>query len=164
MRQVKYVLLSVLVVTGVVLASSDSREQFSVALQAPSGPVKTGSEVRVRATTTNTSDHEIRFARGFGEQEFDLEIDVRDEKGQTPPLTEAYRQLKEHPSSRWGSYSTYVLEPDKSFEDELVVTKLYVLTRPGKYTISVTRGQRPLLQTLGKSGVKSNSITVTVIP
>jgi hypothetical protein len=55
-----------------------------------------------------------------------------------------------------------VLEPSKSFEDELVVTKFYILTRRGKYTISVTRGQRPMWQTLGKGGVKSNIAFFTV--
>lgn len=164
MRLAKHVLFSLLFCSGVALASSDSTEPFSVTLQPPSTPVKVGSEVQVKATTTNTSDHAIRFARGFGEREFDFDIDVRDEKGQTPPLTDIYRELKEHPTSRWGSYSTYVLDPGKSFDDQLVVTKLYAITRPGKYTISVTRGQRPMWQTLGKGGVTSNSVTVTIIP
>jgi hypothetical protein len=137
-------------------------QPFSVTLQPPTGSVKAGSEVRVKVTTTNTSDHEIRFARGFGEEEFDFEVEVRDAQGNTPPLTESYRDLKEHPTLRWGSYSTYVLEPSKSFEDGLMVTKLYVLTRPGKYTISVTRGQRPMWETMGKGGVKSNIVSLTV--
>jgi len=162
MRLLKNVFLSALLCTGVVIPPLGAQEPFSVTLQPPTGPVKAGSEVRVKATTTNTSDHAIRFARGFGEQEFDFEIEVQDEQGQTPPLTEAYRQMKEHPTSRWGSYSTYVLEPGKSFGDELVITKLYTITRPGKYTISVTRGQRPMWQTPGKSGVRSSSITVTI--
>lgn len=145
-------------------SSPDQGQPFSVTLQPLTSPVKAGAEVRVKVTTTNTSDHEIRFAKGFGQEEYDFEIEVRDARGKTPPLTESCRNLKEHPTSRWGSYSTYVLEPGKSLEDELVVTKLYILTRPGKYTVSVTRGQRPMYQTLGKGGVKSKSVTVTVIP
>jgi hypothetical protein len=135
---------------------------FSVKIQPPPGPVKAGSEVRVKVTITNSSDHEIRFARGFGNEEFDFEIEVRDEKGKPPPLTESYRKLNEQPTSRWGSYSTYVLEPGKSFENELAVTKLYILTQPGKYTVSVTRGQRPMWETMGKGGVKSNIVSLTV--
>lgn len=163
MQVVKQVIIQVLV-CAVILQAQASTGPISVTVQPPAGPVKAGSELRVKVTTTNTSDHEIRFARGFGEQEFDFDIEVRDEKGQTPPLTETYRQLKEHPSSRWGSYSTYVLEPGKSFDDDLVVTKLYKITQPGKYNISVTRGQRPMWQTLGKGGATSNSVTVTVTP
>jgi hypothetical protein len=163
MRLIEKVVKQVLVCTSLLQASS-SAPSFSVTLQAPTAAVKAGSEVRIRVTTTNNSDHEIRFAKGFGEEEFDFEIEVRDEKGQTPPLTEAYSELKEHPTSRCGSYSTYVLEPGKSFDTDLVVTKLYKITQPGKYTISVTRGQRPMWQTLGKGGVRSNSVTVSVIP
>jgi hypothetical protein len=164
MKIAKYLLLSFLLCAGIVASSPDQGQPFSVTLQPPTGPVKAGSEVRVKVTTTNTSDHEIRFAKGFGQEEYDFEIEVRDEQGKTPPLTESYRNLKEHPTSKWGSYSTYVLEPGKSLEDELAVTRLYILTRPGKYTVSVTRGRRPMYQTLGKGGVKSKSVTVTVIP
>ena len=163
MRLINKIAKHVLVCT-VILQAPASTLPISVTVQPVPGPVKTGSELRVKVTTTNTSDHEIRFARGFGEQEFDFDIEVREEKGQTPPPTETYRQLKDHPSSRRGSYSTYVLEPGKSFDEDLVVTKLYKITQPGKYTISVTRGQRPMWQTLGKGGATSNSITVTVTP
>ena len=155
----------VLVCTAV-LHASGSPPSYSVTLQAPTAPVRAGSEVRVRATTTNTFDHEIRFAKGFGEEEFDFEIEVRDEKGQVPPLTQPYSELKEHPASRRGSYSTYVLEPGKSFDTDLVVTKLYKITQPDKYTVTVTRGQRPMWQLLGndreKNSVKSNTIAITV--
>jgi hypothetical protein len=149
-----------------VTQASGAPPQYSVTLQAPTAPVKAGSEVRVKATTTNTSDHEIRFAKGFGEEEFDFEIEVRDEKGQAPPLTQPYSQLKEHPASRRGSYSTYVLESGKSFDDDLVLTKLYKITQPGKYTVSVMRGQRPMWQLLDKeakkNSAKSNTITITL--
>jgi hypothetical protein len=163
MRLIYRVAKQVLICT-VILQASASTLPISVTVQPTVGPVKAGSELQVKVTTTITSDHEIRFARGFGEQEFDFDIEVRDEKGQAPPLTETYRQLKDHPSSRRGSYSTYVLEPGKSFDDDLVVRRLYKITQPGNYTISVTRGQRPMWQTLGKGGAMSNSITVTVTP
>ena len=139
-------------------------EPFSVTMHPPEAPVRIGAEVRMSVTTRNTSNHEIRFARGFGDQELDFQIEVRDPQGKTPAMTESYRNFKEHPTSRGGSYSTYVLEPGKSFDDELVVTKLYVLAVPGKYTISVTRGQRPMWQTPKNRGVGSSPVTVTLIP
>jgi uncharacterized protein (DUF58 family) len=157
-------LFSIVLFCGPVLSSSGQAQPFSVTLQPPAGPVKAGSEVRVKVTTTNTSNHEIRFAKAFGEEEYDFDVEVRDAQGKTPPITESYRNVKQHPASRWGSYSTYALAPGKSLEEELVVTKLFTLTQPGKYTILVTRGQRPMWHTRGKGGLKSNSITVTVIP
>jgi hypothetical protein len=137
---------------------------FSVALHPPVGPTKTGDEVVLTAVTMNTSDHEVRFARSFARREevYDYDIEIKDNQGRMPRLTEAYSRLREHPTSRWGSYSTYVLLPGKSFEEELVLTKLYDLKRPGEYTVSVLRGQRPIWQTQSKAAVKSNTITITV--
>lgn len=135
-------------------------EPFSVTLRAPDVPVKVGSDLHLSVIVTNISDHEIRFAKGFGNEEYDVDFEVRDAEGKTPPLTTSYREAKQHPG--WGSYSTYVLEPSKSFEDDLVLTKLYVITQPGKYTVSITRGKRPLWQDLKQGTVKSNTITVTI--
>lgn len=140
-------------------------QDFSIELHGPSVGIEVGSEIHVVATITNTSDHEVRFAKGFGAEEFDFEIEVRDEQGKTPPLTESYRNLKEHPASRWGSYATVVLEPRKSFDDDLVVTNLYLL-KPGKYEVRVTGGKRPMWQIPSnerqKTTVTSNTIILTV--
>jgi hypothetical protein len=99
MRLIYKVAKQVLICT-VIFQASASTLPISVTVQPTAGPVKAGSELQVKVTTTNTSDHEIRFARGFGEQEFDFDIEARDEKGQAPPPTETYRQMKDHPSSR----------------------------------------------------------------
>lgn len=140
-------------------------QESSIKLHGPAVGIAVGSEIHVVATITNTSDREVRFAKGFGNEKFDFEIEVRDEQGKTPPPTESYRDLKEHPTSRWGSYSTVVLEPGKSFDDDLVVTRLYLL-RPGKYEVRVTRGKRPMWQIPSnerqKTTVTSNTITLTV--
>lgn len=140
-------------------------QEFSIKLHGPTVGIEVGSEIHVVARITNTSDHEVRFAKGFGEEEFDFEIEVRDEQGKTSPLTESYRNLKEHPTSRRGSYSTVVLEPGKSFDDDLMVTHLYLL-KAGKYEVRVTRGKRPMWQIPSnerqKATVTSNTITLTV--
>ena len=98
MKLVKYFLLSIPFCTEVVLSSLGQGQPFSVTLQPPTTAVKGGAEVRVKAKTTNTSDHEIHFAKGFGDEEF--EIEVRDAQGKTPPLTESHQDLKEHPTPR----------------------------------------------------------------
>jgi hypothetical protein len=156
-------LIAILIISATIQGSSGA-PPFSVALRPPVGPIKAGDQVVLTAVTTNTSDHEVRFARSFAPREevSDYDIDIKDSEGQTPPLTEAYSRLREHPTARWGSYSTYALLPGKSFEEELIVTKLYDLNRPGKYTVSVLRGQRPTWQTQGKAAVRSNTITITV--
>ena len=45
------------------------------------------------------------------------------------------------------------LDPGKTAKCELIISDLYDLSRPGKYTIRVHRGS-----------VKSNVITATVVP
>jgi hypothetical protein len=151
------------------LPISGSDPGFSLELRSPAGPVKSGDEVRLRATVINASDHEIRFARPLGLQneEIDYAIEVSDAPGQQPAITPFFRQLQE---KHYGleSYMTCILEPGKSFEDELVITRLYALTAPGEYTIRVARGTQPVWQLLGKdqakNTVKSNAITITVSP
>ena len=143
---------------------SDTNQLFSLTLHAPSTPLKSGADVRLRVTVTNISDNTIRFGRTPGivpEEESSYDIEVRNAPGQLPPLTPFFRHLKENPASTWGSYTTYSLEPGKSFDDELVITKLYVLTEPGKYTIWVARGQDPLEKS-GKGVVKSDDISLTI--
>ena len=140
---------------------------FSLKLQPPAGSVKSGEEVRLRATIINISDHEIRFARPLGlqDEEIDYVIEIRDAHGQQPAITPFFRKLKEM-NYGFQSYMTYVLEPGKSFDDELVITRLYSITAPGEYTIRVGRGIRPASELSGKDRadniVKSNVITVKV--
>jgi hypothetical protein len=145
-------------------ARSDTNPLFSVTLHPPTAPIKSGADVRLRVTVTNISDHSVRFGRTPGitpEEELSYHIEIRDAPGKVPPLTPFFHRLREDPGSSWGSYTTYSLEPGKSFDDELVITKLYVLTQPGRYTIWVARGQDPLEKS-GKGVVKSNAITLTV--
>ena len=97
--------------------------------------------MHVKTTITNTSNHEIRFAVGFGNPTSDYDVEVADADGRVPPLTPEFRDLKENPSSGWGSYATRVLKPGESFDEDLVVRHLYKL-EPGVYTVQVARGIR----------------------
>src|SRR5689334_20214550 len=108
MKFAKQVIFFVVLCTSVAPASSGQGQPFSVTLRPPPGPIKAGAEVRVKVTTANTSDHEIRFAKGFGVPESDLEIEARDMQGKTPPITDSYRNLKQLRTSTGGSHSSYV--------------------------------------------------------
>jgi hypothetical protein len=135
-------------------------QEFSLKLQGPSTAATRNSEVHVKTTITNTSNHEIRFAVGFGNHEFDYDVEVADADGRVPPLTPAFRHLKENPSSWWGSYATRVLKPGESFDEDLVVTHLYKL-EPGEYTVQVARGIRGHVDSSSER-IKSNVIQLTV--
>jgi hypothetical protein len=161
-------LVAVFVCAGT-LPVGGSELEFSVKLHAPAEPVKSGEEVRLRASVVNVCDHDVKFARPLGlqDEEIDYAIEIRDAHGQQPAITPFYRKLK---AMNYGfqSYMTYVLEPGKSFDDELVITRLYSITAPGEYTIRVARGVRPAWQLLGNDDanklVKSNTIVVRVTP
>jgi len=150
--------------SGAAFAAPGSKQPFSLTLHPPPGPVKVGGELRLRVTVTNNSNGDIRFARSPGivpQEELSYHIEVRDAHGRPAPITPFFRHLKDNPGSMWGSYLSYTLGPGKSFEDELLVTKLYTLAEPGKYTVWVARSQEPWPK-LTKDSVRSGSITVNV--
>lgn len=57
-------------------AFSTTTQQFSLKLEGPNIAVKSDSEIHVKATITNISSREIRFAVGFSNNEFDYDIEV----------------------------------------------------------------------------------------
>lgn len=149
-------------------ADADTRaeNQFSVSLRAPDKPIKSGAELRLKVTVTNVSDHDVQFARTPGttpDETLSYRVEIRDEQGEVPNQTPFFRNLNENPSSFFGSFVTYMLGPGKSFDDSIVVTRLYTLTKPGKYRIWVARGQQPL-RFSPKYTVTSNEITALVTP
>lgn len=147
-------------------ADSNAKNLFSLRIEAPSEPIKLGAELRLKVTVTNISGSGIRFGRTPGplpDETLSYHIEVRDEHGQIPPLTTFSRDLNEHRTAIGGSYITYTLAPGKSFEDELVITQLYTLAKPGRYTIWVARAQGTFEKD-GKAAVRSNEITITVAP
>ena len=89
------------------------------------------------------------------------EIEVRNDKGLSAPPSAYLRDLRNKTNVSFSSNLAQWLKPGESFVDEILVTKFYDLSQPGKYTISVTRDIPPA-QNLGKGTVRSNTITVTV--
>ena len=143
-------------------STSYARQLFSLTLLAPNEPVKTGSELSLTITVTNTSDHNLSFGIAPGiapDQTMSYNIEIRDTRGQEAPPTPFLRDLREHPTPTSGSVFGYTLTPGNSYKEQLVITRLYVL-RPGKYTIQVARSQEPRPNTAAI--VKSNTITITV--
>jgi hypothetical protein len=142
-----------------------AKQLFSLSIAAPSEPVKSGVELRLSVTVTNTSDRTIGFIRSPGllpEEGYRYEIEVRDAGGHPAPSSAHMRDLKNKTTATFESNVARWLKPGESFVDEIDVTKFYDLSQPGKYTISVARPIPPA-QNLGEGKVKSNSITVTVV-
>lgn len=149
-----------------ILAPANSKQLFSLALSAPKEPIKAGANLDLLVTVTNTSARKIAFIVSPGplpEDGWQYEITVRDSLGRPAPPSAYVRNLdKRLPLYPGGSTVGRTLAPGESFVDEVDVTMLYDLSRPGKYTISVSRDFPPR-QNLGEGRVLSNTITVTVV-
>ena len=148
-------------------ANGDARanDQFSITLNAPDKPIKSGPELRLKATVTNITEHDVVFERTPGtlpDETLSYHVEIRDERGQAPEKTAFFRDRNENQGA-FGSYTRYVLKPGESFDDAIEVTRLYTLAKPGKYRIWVARGQRALGGP-PKDAIRSNEITVLVTP
>jgi len=139
---------------------------FSLTLSSFVKVIKAGSEARLEIVLKNTSNHEFSITKSNAEDraESHYYIDVRDSKGRPVPDTEyahTVSNLNSKPTTQFVfSEVVHTLNPGESLSDIAVITKLYDLSRPGEYTIIVSR---KISRELGKGTVKSNPITITVI-
>jgi hypothetical protein len=131
---------------------------FTLTLEAEENAVKAGSEVKVDITLRNSSNRAMYIS--YGSSELDYAFEVRDSQNRIPPETEFARKSKGR--AYVSSDTVFNLQPGESLPKALVVlTKFYDLSRPGKYTIQVSRA---VPKEAGGGTIKSNPITITVTP
>jgi hypothetical protein len=146
------------------LAASSPKQLFSLTIAEPKEPLKSGTELRLLVTVTNTSNRTISFITSPGpipEDGLLYEIKVRDEQGHSAPPSAYLRTRDTHIPMDYGSRLARALSPGESFVDQITVTRFYDLSQPGKYTIAVALAIPPR-QNLGKGVIKSNSISITI--
>jgi hypothetical protein len=163
-----FVLAAIVAILGAKLAQS-AEPPFAVAIVssgdailAGSGVRKAGSPIFLLVTLTNNSTKTVSVPS------FDREyytIDVRDEHGKSAPEKDEARQAKEAmkaPNTRMiRSGVTEELKPHETSRHTIDLSQYVDVSRPGKYTMQVTR---QLPEELGPGMVKSNTITVIVTP
>jgi len=148
--------------------SQTSQQPFTITISAEKNQVKSGDEVGIDIVMTNTSNHDIDCA-SYGSNALDrnYRYEVFDEQGPVPKIKRKYPEIGET-----GSLSPCTIKPGGSAHaDGGLISILYDFSRPGKYTIQVSRpvwgdDQRP--GTAGtvqnnQADVKSNIITITVV-
>jgi hypothetical protein len=154
------------IIFSAAISTSADTPLFSVTLDTPRAPLKSGAKLVLRVTVKNTSDHNIPFKRTNNPQsneEFRYEIDVRDGSGHRAPPSAQVRALQGQISMVEDiNNHAYWVKPGESYSDDLEITKLFDLT-PGEYTVWVSkdllsRQPRP------EDTVKSNPVTVVVQP
>jgi hypothetical protein len=155
-----FLLLSMLCGSGLSSAqtakTSPELPQFSVAVSAANKLAKAGSSVVIEVALTNVSDETIGLSAEAGRDEGQwYTVDVRRQNGTMASA------LQHRPAGNMvppgavkvDVYSavTVELKPREARKEKVVISDLFDMSRPGRYSVQVTCG-----------GAKSNTITVTV--
>jgi hypothetical protein len=161
-------LIAATLVTQSAGTRANAEAPFSITIKAVQETVTSNSEVRIGVTLTNISNREISSYKVNGNGQAELGgyiVDIRTDKGNRPAETKYQRKITTGEDAP-GESSVLVisggyvpLKSGESLRDEIVATKLFDLSQPGKYEIRVTK-----IDEQSKIIVRSNAITVSVIP
>lgn len=134
-------------------------QPFTLTLEAPERPLKAGKPLTLRVTVTNTSDHAMRVpvTRAPADVMVIYRVNVLDGLGRPVPRRPSLKNR-----IWYGRMGSAELQPGKSLTDEVSITYLYDLSRPGRYRVWVAelvhRGPNA-----PNDMARSNTITVTVV-
>ena len=109
------------------------------------------TQVRIRATLTNTSEHSVVFGRGVGAS---FGVSVNTENGTSAPKTIYWKRFESSPlEASSGPLIVGTLDPGKSVSEDIDVDLFYDMNLPGTYHIEASWND-----------VRSNAIQVSVAP
>jgi hypothetical protein len=141
------------------LLLANPKPPLTVAVSPTSQTVKSGADVRLKATITNTSSHALIF---FDRNRVcDYPIKIRDVDGNQPPETVA-KQQSHCDGKPWldgGRRVLVRLNPGDSVDEEITVSFYYDVRRTGTYKVQVSRH---LPDEITKEDASSNSATFVV--
>jgi len=154
-------------------ASKGGKPPFSLTINTMDQQVASDSLLKARVTLTNISDHDISIWKESTDDEggTTYKVEVHYDNGKMPPETKLGVVRNGHadeaqlsqvpPDERHLGFSgaCLVVKSGKSMTEEVSVSRLYDLSKPGKYVIQVSR-----VDEVTGMFVKSNAIAVTVTP
>jgi len=151
-----FLLILVALVTFNSAFGQTAKQPFTITISTDKPTVVAGSHVYIKIKLTNTSDHTVdrstAYSNGLDRQYL---YDVCDENGNS------VEKPGEHHELNGVSLATGELAPGETANGETRITTLYDLTKPGQYTVQLSR----FIGKDEKQGVvKSNTITITVVP
>jgi hypothetical protein len=162
---VKILFVAVLV-TSLSLSGWGSQPDFTISLQSNQPTVKLGTEINVDVILTNTSNRNISFAKANGVAKGHLvyTVSVKDEKGNAVPARKTREANPEEDSASFANievtnFQVLTLVPGQTLRDQIVLSKLFDFSHPGKYTVRVQRAQPN-----NKILHESNAVTIIVEP
>jgi hypothetical protein len=157
-------------VGGTLTASSIARvtkTPYTLTIAAKNAGVKAGEPIEIEVTRHNTSNKNVDCGAAYSESfpgvDLSLEYIVRDESGalleRKSPEND---RLKGHAA---GSFKACTLPPgETSYNGGGQISSLYDMTKPGHYTVQAIQHDSDKENKTEVGRVKSNVITVTVIP
>ena len=134
-------------------------QPFRIVIEAEHAEVKVGSDVWLKVSLTNNSDHDVDMSGGLNLSiglDPNYIFEVHDDRGNLVP-----KRAYPHPELAPGMPVNQTVKPQKTLTEEQRVSALFDMRKPGKYLIHVSRrtSDNP------KDGlIKSNEVTVIVIP
>lgn len=147
------------------------KSSYAITISA-SQSARVGSEVTLHITTKNISDKIIyRIVRSGGPHGRNLDISVRDSKGNPVQETEHGREiqgteLNRQPSSDSVFKERYPLRPGEVLEENLNLSEEYDFSKPGRYSIQVRRSdivtEEEIRSHSSPQAVKSNTATTLI--
>ncbi len=140
--------------------SQPAKPPFTIQITATSPTVKAGSTVGIGVVLSNTSTQPVDCSgsiSGLTHQDPYLTFEVRDDRGRLVP-----KRVYPHPELTTGHPINCTVGPGETRSEYQELDRIYDMTRPGVYTVRVSR---PISATDEKPGVvKSNKITITITP
>jgi dipeptidyl aminopeptidase/acylaminoacyl peptidase len=140
---------------------TSDRAAFSITISAPEDEVQLGTDIRLSIVLKNISDHQITFGHhpGTDYPEFSYRIEVKNTEGRLVEESGYARAAREPSRQQSAGYTVEYLPPGGSAVQTAHLLKLVNLSRPGRYTVQVSR-ENPASNLI----VTSNQITLNVVP
>jgi len=145
-------LIAVYALLAVALQISCTAQQeapITASISTPTPAIRSGAELKVNVTITNTSDHAVRLYKALGpdgQAEAANHIEVFDADGKKlsridgPAIQKNGRNS--HLPKAWISRTTIAVGPGESSEDFLILSNLFDLSKPGKYSVTLRHEMR----------------------
>src|SRR5579863_81145 len=136
--RIAFFLLSLVLISSMQLTgwSQSAVAPFSITIAADAD-AKSGAEITVKINVTNTSDHEISFLES--NPECDYSAQVHEEGDGLAPDSEYKRHLVCNGTLRVGRRFLKRLKPGEFLSDSIIVSALYEMKQPGRYSVQVFR-------------------------
>jgi dipeptidyl aminopeptidase/acylaminoacyl peptidase len=134
---------------------------FAIAISVPQDEVRVGSDVPVKIALRNVSNQKIVFDHrpGANNPEFSFEIAVKNAKGKMVEETAYGRKASDARRRQEEDRTVEYVQPGGSAVQTAHIAKLVSLSRPGWYTVRVSRKD-----SVSGEVVRSNEVKFAVVP